>query len=81
MADDPAEVRAKNWFDALGPVFGFGAQDVAREVFEVFGRHVDQDSQVWAQAPAHRNWMRPWIAAVRGSPYGIAEDEIVGVSG
>jgi len=68
VADDPGEVRAKSWFDALAPVFGFGAQDVAREVFEAFDRHVREDSPVWGQAAAHRDWMRPWIAADAGSP-------------
>ena len=68
VADDPDEVRARNWFDALAPIFGFGAQDVAREVFAVFERHVREDSPVWRQAKAHRDWMRPWIAADAGSP-------------
>ena len=66
--DDPPEVRAKSWFDALAPVFGYGAQDVARTVFEVFDRRASADSQVWGQADAHRNWMRPWIAADPDSP-------------
>ncbi len=68
IADDPGAVNARRWFDALAPVFGFGAQDVAREIFEVFDRHVGERSPVWAQAEAHRNWMRPWVAADAGSP-------------
>ena len=67
-ADDPPEVTAKSWFDALAPVFGYGAQDVARVVFEAFERHASEDSPVWPSAAAHRDWMRPWIAADAGSP-------------
>ena len=67
-ADDPPDVTAKSWFDALAPVFGYGAQDVARAVFEVFERHAREDSPVWTSAAAHRDWMRPWIAADAGSP-------------
>jgi lipopolysaccharide biosynthesis glycosyltransferase len=41
---------------------------VARTLFEVFERHAREDSPVWASAEAHRDWMRPWIAADAGSP-------------
>ncbi|MBA3262245.1 MAG: hypothetical protein H0T69_07230 [Thermoleophilaceae bacterium] len=68
VADDPPELQAKSWFEVLAPVFGFGAQDLARDVFEIFDRHVRGDSPLWRHAEMHRDWMRPWIASDADSP-------------
>ena len=67
-ADDPPELRSRVWYDLLGPVYGFGAGDLAREVFAIFDRHVREDESPWSAAEGHRDWMRPWIAADGDSP-------------
>ena len=67
-AEDPPELRAKFWYDVLGPVFGLGASDEARAVFAIFDRHVREDDEVWGAAARHRDWMREWVAADPGSP-------------
>jgi hypothetical protein len=67
-ADDPPEAGAKTWFQILAPVFGAGAQDVAREVFAVFERHVREDPRSWRDGERQLEWMRPWIAADSESP-------------
>ena len=67
-AEDPPELRAKFWYDVLGPVFGMGASEEARAVFAIFDRHVSEDDQVWPAAAKHRDWMREWVAADPDSP-------------
>ena len=67
-AEDPPELRAKFWYDLLGPVFGMGASEEARAVFAIFDRHVREDDQVWSAAAKHRDWMREWVAADPDSP-------------
>jgi hypothetical protein len=67
-ADDPPELRAKFWYDLLGPVFGMGASEDARAVFAIFDRHVGEDDHVWSAAAKHRDWMREWVAADPDSP-------------
>jgi hypothetical protein len=67
-ADDPPELRAKFWYDVLGPVFGMGAGEEARAVFAIFDRHVREDDQVWSAAEKHRDWMHEWVAADPDSP-------------
>jgi hypothetical protein len=66
--DDPPEVGAKPWFDVMAPVFGIGETDLARRLFAIFDRHVDEDAHPWRDASLHRDWMRPWIAADPDSP-------------
>jgi hypothetical protein len=68
VAEDPPELRAKFWYDVLGPVFGMGASEDARAVFAIFDRHVREDEQVWGAAAKHRDWMREWVAADPDSP-------------
>jgi hypothetical protein len=63
VADDPPEADAKAWFQMLAPVFGYGAQDIARAVFAVFERHVHEDRRPWRDGKRQLEWMRPWIAA------------------
>jgi hypothetical protein len=67
-AEDPPGVSARTWFQILAPVFGIGAQDVAREVFAVFERHVREDPRRWRDGDRQVEWMRPWIAADSESP-------------
>jgi hypothetical protein len=67
-AEDPPELRAKFWYDVLGPVFGMGASEEARAIFAIFDRHVREDEEVWSAAEKHRDWMRPWVAADPDSP-------------
>jgi hypothetical protein len=66
--DDPPELRSKLWFDLLGPVFGYGAGDLARDLFERFDRHAREDEHPWSAAEMHRDWMRPWVARDPDSP-------------
>jgi hypothetical protein len=47
VADDPPEVPAECWYEVLAAVFGYGAQDLARELFAIFDRHVDADWPGW----------------------------------
>jgi hypothetical protein len=67
-ADDPPDLRAKFWYDVLGPVFGMGAAEEARAVYATFDRHIREDDQVWSAAAKHRDWMREWVAADPDSP-------------
>ena len=67
-AEDPPELRAKFWYDVLGPVFGMGASEEARVVFAIFDRHASEDDHVWPAAAKHRDWMREWVAADPDSP-------------
>jgi hypothetical protein len=64
VADDPPGVPAESWYEILAAVFGYGAQDVARDVFAVFDRHVDADSPLRRQ----RDSLRAWVAADADSP-------------
>jgi hypothetical protein len=64
VAEDPPGVGAEGWYEILAAVFGYGAQDVAREVFGVFERHVDADSPLRRQ----RDSLRSWVAADADSP-------------
>ena len=68
VADDPPEVPAPCWYEVLAAVFGYGAHDLARELFAIFDRHVDADWPSWDEGPLHRDWMRPWVAADADSP-------------
>jgi hypothetical protein len=68
VAADPPEADAKAWFQMLAPVFGYGAQDLARKVFAVFERHVREDRRPWRDGKRQAEWMRPWIAADSDSP-------------
>jgi hypothetical protein len=67
-AADPPDLRAKFWYDVLGPVFGMGAAGEARAIYAIFDRHVREDDQVWTAAEKHRDWMREWVAADPDSP-------------
>jgi len=64
IADDPPGVGADGWYEILAAVFGYGAQDVAREVFAVFDRHVDGDGRLRRE----RDSLRPWVVADADSP-------------
>jgi hypothetical protein len=73
-AEDPQQTTAKTWFQILAPVFGVGAQELAREVFAVFERHVREDPQKWRDGKRQLEWMRPWITADSDSPSAPAPD-------
>jgi hypothetical protein len=64
VADDPRGVGAESWYEILAAVFGYGEQELAREVFAVFDRRVGADSPLALQ----RDSLRPWIAADADSP-------------
>ena len=66
--DDPPHVRARRWFEILAPVYGFGAEELARDLFAIFDRRVSEGRTGWPQAEVHRDWLRPWIAASANSP-------------
>ena len=66
--DDPPGILAESWYDILAAVFGYGAQDLARRVYEVFDRHVSRDVPGWSDGPLHRDWMRSWVEADADSP-------------
>jgi hypothetical protein len=68
VADDPREAGAKAWFQVLAPVFGYGAQDLARDVFAAFERRVQRDPRAWKDGERQVEWMRPWVAADSDSP-------------
>ena len=65
---DPPEIKARAWFNIMGAVFGYGAGDLARRLFAIFDRHVEEDSPLWKDAAMHRDWMRPWMDADPVSP-------------
>jgi hypothetical protein len=70
VAEDPPESRARSWFQILAPVFGYGDQQLARDVFAAFERHVREDPQPWRDGERQVEWMRPWVAADGDSPTG-----------
>ena len=72
--DDPPDVLAESWYEILAAVFGYGAQDLARRVYEVFDRHVTRDVPGWSEGPMHRDWMRSWVEADADSPAAPALD-------
>ncbi len=67
-ADDPEPIGAKTWFHILAPVFGYGDQGLAREVFTVFERHVRENPRRWRAGELQVDWMRPWVEADSDSP-------------
>jgi hypothetical protein len=67
-ADDPPAVQAKAWFDVMAPVFGLGEGDLARRLFAIFDRHVDEDERPWRGGALNRDWMRRWVAADPNAP-------------
>ena len=66
--DDPPGVGSESWYEILAAVFGYGAQDLARQVFGVFDRHVGREVPGWSEGPLHRDWMRSWVDADADSP-------------
>ncbi len=64
VAEDPAGVPAESWYEILAAVFGYGDQELAREVFAVFSRRVGDDSPLRLQ----RDSLAPWVAADADSP-------------
>lgn len=68
VAEDPEPISSKTWFHILAPVFGHGDQDLAREVFAVFERHVRDDPGAWRDGDRQVEWMRPWVEADSDSP-------------
>ena len=66
--DDPQDVGSESWYEVLAAVFGYGAQDLARQVFGVFDRHVGREVPGWSEGPLHRDWMRSWVDADADSP-------------
>ncbi len=64
VADDPPGVGADGWYEILAAVFGYGEQELARDVFAVFDRHVGAGSPLRLE----RDSMRPWVAADADSP-------------
>ncbi len=68
VAEDPTEVGPRNWFQMLGPVYGVGASDTARALFEVFDRRLGERPGSFPDGAAHRDWMRDWVAADPTSP-------------
>ena len=68
MDDDPPSVLSESWYEILAAVFGYGAQDLARQVFDVFDQHVSRDVPGWPEGPMHRDWMRSWVEADADSP-------------
>jgi hypothetical protein len=68
VADDPAGVRPRGWYEIVTAVWGYGDAALARDAFAVFDRHVATGEARWADAESHRDWLRPWIAAAADSP-------------
>jgi hypothetical protein len=68
VADDPPSVGPKSWFEILAAVYGYGAANVAREVYALFDRHVRDKPRGWRGGAPHRDWLRTWIAATPDSP-------------
>ena len=64
VAEEPADVGAAGWYEILIAVFGYGDQELAREVFAVFDRAVGDDSPLRAE----RDSLRAWVAADADSP-------------
>jgi hypothetical protein len=68
VAEDPDPISPKTWFHILAPVFGYGDQPLAREVFTVLERHVRADPRTWRDGERQVEWMRPWVQADSDSP-------------
>jgi hypothetical protein len=68
VAADPDRVRARNWFEILTAVWGYGAAELARDAFAIFDGHVRHGDTGWRDARRQRDWLRPWVAAAPDSP-------------
>ncbi len=62
LADEPADVPARSWFDVLSAVFGYGDDALARDVFAVLERRLAADPGDWREGRRHADWMRPWMS-------------------
>lgn len=63
VVDAPDFVDAKAWTEILGPVFGLGEEDLARDIFAILDRMVGDGTGVDPAMVVTRDWLRPWVAA------------------
>lgn len=61
LADEPADVPARTWFDVLSAMFGFGEDALARAAFGALERRLEADPAEWPEARRHADWLRPWM--------------------
>lgn len=61
-ATDPHEVPAESWLALIGPVYGFGAHDLAQALFARFDQRVGDGTGVSSALVIQRDWLQPWIA-------------------
>lgn len=67
--DSPAAVPAAAWLELIGPVFGRGEAELARQLFAVLDARVGDGSDVAKGLVVQRDWLRRWVYA---SPDGVS---------
>jgi hypothetical protein len=65
VAAAPSYVAPAGWLAMLGPVFAHGELDLARGLFDVLDRRIEEQSGPDRELVVNRDWLRPWVA---GSP-------------
>lgn len=68
LSSPPAHMNPKRWMDVLEPVFGAGAMDLARELFDVLDAAMASQHKVNERLAIKRDWMRRWINRSSDSP-------------
>ena len=64
LVDDQAmDVPARAWLHMLGPVFGFGDHELARQLFAALDSRVNDSDHDDPDLMVQRDWLRPWIEA------------------
>lgn len=68
LAEPPAHMDAAHWMEVLEPVFGAGAMDLARDLFNELDAALARQSDVDPALTVKRDWMRRWIDLSPDSP-------------
>ena len=59
----PDSVPTAAWLDLIGPIFGYGDQELVRDLFAVLDAQVGDGSTLPSALVVQRDWLRRWVAA------------------
>lgn len=68
LAEDPDSVGPQVWTDVIGPIYGIGSSELARDVFTVLDRQLGAAEDPPEDLLVTRDWMRRWIDARPDAP-------------
>ncbi len=63
VAAEPSYVGPAGWLAMLGPVFGHGDLDLARQIFDALDRTLGDGEGPQDPLVVNRDWLRRWVAA------------------